>query len=130
MDFKTILNKTGSYIWKLVPRDVRISAAKKRCEQHCKPSVLKFPWNNQAIRSILIMLPDSPGEALYQADTCAALPKLFPNATLSFFCTNAVASWFQLLHPKASFIQYSPALPTFFSRKLDTWGDQLRDDAF
>ena len=133
MKIATLFSNAGRYLWSLVPRDVRINAAKKRCEQQCgdnKPSVLEFPWDTASVRSIVIMLPDSPGEALYQAETCAAFPQLFPNAALTFFCTNAVASWFQLLHPRAVFIEYNTALPTFFSGKLDVWGNELRDDAF
>jgi ADP-heptose:LPS heptosyltransferase len=95
-----------------------------------RPPELVFPWNNQALKKALVILPEDPVEAFHQINNYLRITGHYRNASFYLFCTGKVGAFFKHVHPEATIIEYEPSERFLFSRQFEERGKFFSREEF
>jgi hypothetical protein len=88
---------------------------------------LQFPVPCESYRSILVWVPEQPGDALRQIVNITGIVSLFPNATVYLVCNRDVAGYFRPLGSVATLVEYSEQATVLFSKEFEVFRREIRE---
>jgi ADP-heptose:LPS heptosyltransferase len=99
-------------------------------QRHCSHTILSFPPSCADFKSLLIILPQNPRQALLQTAHLQALLTSFDHSTITLLCTHDVADFLKHFSNSTTIIAYDPDTFKIFSSQHAAVAHSLHQQSF